>query len=47
MDSWEVAAALLSAAPGLATAGYVPCDAQSVRHAGSPLACGFVVSATD
>ena len=32
---------------GLATAGYVLCDAQGVRHAGSPLAYGFVVSATN
>ena len=31
---------------GLATAGYVLCDAQGVRRAGSPLAYGFVVSAT-
>lgn len=32
---------------GLATAGYVLCDAQGVRRAGSPLAYGFVVSATN
>ena len=32
---------------GLATAGYVLCDAQGVRRAGSPLAYGFVVSTTN
>lgn len=32
---------------GLATASYVLCDAQGVRRAGSPLAYGFVVSATN
>jgi multidrug transporter EmrE-like cation transporter len=32
---------------GLATAGYVLCDAQGVRRASSPLAYGFVVSATN
>jgi drug/metabolite transporter (DMT)-like permease len=32
---------------GLATAGYVLCDAQGVRRAGSSLAYGFVVSATN
>lgn len=32
---------------GLATAGYVLCDSQGVRSAGSPLAYGFVVSATN
>jgi hypothetical protein len=32
---------------GLATAGYVLCDSQGVRRAGSPLAYGFVVSATN
>lgn len=32
---------------GLATAGYVLCDAAGVRRAGSPLAYGFVVSATN
>lgn len=32
---------------GLATAGYVLCDAEGVRRAGSPLAYGFVVSATN
>jgi drug/metabolite transporter (DMT)-like permease len=32
---------------GLATAAYVACDAQGVRHAGSPWAYGFVVSITN
>lgn len=32
---------------GLATAGYVLCDSQGVRRAGSPLAYGFLVSATN
>ncbi len=31
----------------LATAAYVLCDAQGVRHAGSPFAYGFVVSLTN
>lgn len=41
------AALLWMALAGLATAGYVLCDAQGVRIAGSPLAYGFVVSATN
>ena len=41
------AALLWMALAGLATAGYVLCDAQGVRRAGSPLAYGFVVSATN
>ena len=32
---------------GLATAGYVLCDSQGVRHAGSPLAYGFMVAITN
>jgi drug/metabolite transporter (DMT)-like permease len=32
---------------GAATAAYVMCDAQGVRHAGSPLAYGFAVSVTN
>ncbi|SKA20728.1 EamA-like transporter family protein [Enhydrobacter aerosaccus] len=32
---------------GLSTAAYVLCDAQGVRHAGSPWAYGFVVSITN
>lgn len=35
------------AAAGLATAAYVLCDAQGVRRAGSPMAYGFMVSATN
>ena len=41
------AALLWMALAGLATAGYVLCDAAGVRRAGSPLAYGFVVSATN
>jgi drug/metabolite transporter (DMT)-like permease len=41
------AALLWIALAGLATAGYVLCDAQGVRRAGSPLAYGFFVSATN
>lgn len=41
------AALLWMALAGVATAGYVLCDAQGVRRAGSPLAYGFVVSATN
>ncbi len=32
---------------GVTTAGYVICDAQGVRHAGSPWAYGFAVSITN
>lgn len=32
---------------GLCTAAYVMCDAQGVRHAGSPMAYGFAVSLTN
>lgn len=32
---------------GVTTAGYVMCDAQGVRHAGSPWAYGFAVSVTN
>jgi len=32
---------------GVATAAYVTCDAQGVRHAGSPCAYGFLVSITN
>jgi multidrug transporter EmrE-like cation transporter len=32
---------------GATTAGYVMCDAQGVRHAGSPWAYGFTVSVTN
>lgn len=32
---------------GVATAAYVMCDAQCVRHAGSPLPYGFAVSITN
>lgn len=32
---------------GVTTAGYVICDAQGVRHAGSPWAYGFAVSVTN
>ncbi len=32
---------------GIATAAYVMCDAQGVRHAGSPWAYGFAVSVTN
>jgi drug/metabolite transporter (DMT)-like permease len=32
---------------GTATAAYVMCDAQGVRHAGSPFAYGFAVSVTN
>ena len=32
---------------GIATAAYVMCDAQGVRHAGSPFAYGFAVSVTN
>jgi drug/metabolite transporter (DMT)-like permease len=41
------AALFWMALAGLATAGYVLCDAEGVRRAGSPLAYGFVVSATN
>jgi len=41
------AALLWRVLAGLATAGYVLCDSEGVRRAGSPLAYGFVVSATN